>query len=161
MPPSETLDSSHDALREHLVVLVVEHLGVPGDLLAAQRGERAARVDRLAHEPGDDAVRLAEGHAAAHEQVGDVGGRDQLVGRGRGEPLAVEGDPLEHPARGREAELERVGGVEEVLLVLLEVLVVGEREAVQDAVERDEPARRPAAPWRAAARRRPGSSSGA
>jgi hypothetical protein len=81
-------------------------------------------------------VRLAKRQSAAHEQIGDVDGRDQLVGGGLREPLAVEADRREHPACGGERELERVGGVEQVLLVLLHVLVVGQRQAVQDAVER-------------------------
>ena len=62
--------------------------------------------------------------------------------RRAGQALAVEGDRLEHPARGREAQLERVDGVEEVLLVLLHVLVVGQREAVHHAVQRRPGARR-------------------
>ena len=49
---------------------------------------------RLAHEPGDDAVRLAERDAAPDEQVGDVGGGDQLVARRAGQPVAVEADAL-------------------------------------------------------------------
>ena len=41
-----------------------------------------------------------------------------------------EGVPLEHPGRGLQAQVERVDRVEQVLLVLLHVLVVGQREAV-------------------------------
>ena len=43
---------------------------------------------------------------------------------------------VEHLGRHAQAQLERVDRVEERLLVLLEVLVVGERQAVQHAVER-------------------------
>ena len=47
----------------------------------------------------------------------------------RGQPLAVgRRSPLEHPVGRGEAQLERVDGVEEVLLVLLHVLVVGQRQ---------------------------------
>ena len=123
--------------------------------------ERPAAGDRLADQPGDDPVRLAERDAAAHEQVGDVGRGDHLVARGLGQPLALEGDALEHPRRGREAEVERVDGVEQALLVLLHVLVVGQREAVHHAVQRRSGGRPPAAPCRAAARPRRGSSSAA
>src|SRR3712207_7596048 len=45
------------------------------------------------------------------------------------------------PAGGGEAQVERVDGVEQPLLVLLHVLVVGQREGVQRAVERGQPAR--------------------
>ena len=65
------------------------------------------------------------------------------------------------PCGGGEAQLERVGRVEQMLLVLLHVLVVGQRQAVHHAVQRRRGARPPAAPWRAAARRRRGSSSAA
>ena len=101
------------------------------------------------------------GTPRAHEQVGDVGRGDQLVGRRAGEPLAVERDPAEHPGRRLQAQVERVGGVEQVLLVLLHVLVVGQRQAVQHAVQRDQVGRPRAAPSRAAARPRRGSSSAA
>ena len=101
-----------------------------GQLLVAKLRERASLGHRGPHEPGDGAVGLAEGHSRADEQVGDVDGGDHLVGRGRGQALAVEGDALEHPARGGERQGERVGRVEEVLLVLLHVLVVGQRKAV-------------------------------
>src|SRR3712207_8555742 len=46
------------ALAEHRVVLVVEQRAVTGELLPGQGGEGAARVDRRAHEAGDDAVGL-------------------------------------------------------------------------------------------------------
>ena len=42
------------------------------------------------------------------------------------------------PSAACEAQLERVGGVEQVLLVLLHVLVVGERQAVHHAVQPDQ-----------------------
>ena len=42
----------------------------------------------------------------------------------------------EHASGGGETQLDGVGRVEEVLLVLLEVLVVRERKPVEDAVER-------------------------
>ena len=82
-------------------------------------------------------MRLAERHAAPDEHVGDVDRGDHLVGR-RARPAARARnvDPAEHPARRRQAQLERVDGVEEVLLVLLHVLVVGQREAVHHAVQR-------------------------
>ncbi len=85
-------------------------------------------VERMADEAADDAVRLAERQAAADEEVGDVGRRRHLVGGRGGHPLVVEVDPRQHPAERPQAELDRVGGVEERLLVLLQVLAVGERQ---------------------------------
>ncbi len=95
-----------------------------------------AAVERRAHEPRDDAVGLAKGHPEPHQQVGDVGRRDQLVRGGLAHALAVEAHARDHPARGRERQLERVDRVEQVLLVLLQVLVVGQRQRVHHAVER-------------------------
>ena len=46
-----------------------------------------------------------------------------------------------------QAQLERVDRVEQLLLVLLHVLVVGERQAVQHAVQRRQAAQPRAAPW--------------
>ena len=43
--------------------------------------------------------------------------------------------PRDHAGGGGERQLERVDGVEQVLLVLLQVLVVGERQRVHHAVE--------------------------
>ena len=76
---------------------------------------------------------LAERHPLADQQVGDVGRGHHLVGRRLGQPLAVEAQPGEHPLGRLEAELDRVDGVEQRLLVLLEVLGVGERQRVQHA----------------------------
>ena len=139
MPPSEILLSSHELwVEQRLVLLAVlaQHGAVRGELLGGQLGEALARIQRRAHEPGDDAVRLAEGHPVAHQHVGDVGRAEQLLGGGRRHRLALEAHPFDHPARGDQGELQRVGGVEQVLLVLLQVLVVGERQRVQHPLQR-------------------------
>ena len=47
----------------------------------------------------------------------------------------MKADTRDHSVGGGERELERVNGVEQVLLVLLEVLVVGEREGVHYTVQ--------------------------
>ena len=109
-----------------------------GELLARQLGQRAVGLDRRADQPGDDPVRLPERHAALDEHVGDVDGGEHLVRRGGGQPLALEGHPAEHPARRRQRQLQGVDGVEEVLLVLLHVLVVGQRSPVHHPVQRRE-----------------------
>ena len=132
VPPAETLGLQPGALAQDLVVLVVEQLGVGGELLAVELRERRAVLERGPHQPADHAVSLAERHPLAHQQVGDVGGRDDLVARRRGQPLAVEAQPGEQSLGGLEAELDRVDRVEQRLLVLLEVLGVGERQRVQD-----------------------------
>jgi hypothetical protein len=83
-------------------------------------------------------VRFAERDTAPDEQVGEVGGREEVVARGVLHPAAVEVQLADHLARHLKLELERVDRVEQALLVLLEVLVVGERQPVQHSVERRE-----------------------
>jgi siroheme synthase len=56
-----------------------ERFAVACQLGLGEPAQRLAGVERRAREPGDDAVRLAEGDPQAHEQVGEVGCRDQLV----------------------------------------------------------------------------------
>ena len=92
----------------------------------------AAALDRLADEAADDAVGLAEGHAPADEQVGDLGRGKHLVAGCVLHALAVELDPGQHPGGRVEAELDRFDRVEERLLVLLHVLAVGQRQRVHD-----------------------------
>jgi hypothetical protein len=67
------------AALEDLVVGVVEVLGVLADLLGGEARERDPALNRLADEAADDAVGLAEGDAAADQQVGDLGRRQHLI----------------------------------------------------------------------------------
>ena len=90
--------------------------------------------------PETIAVGLTERDALLDEQVRHVGGREHLVGGRLLEPLALEPDSPEHAGGRGEAERERVRGVEERLLVLLEVLVVGHRQPVESAVQPHQPA---------------------
>ena len=62
----------------------------------------------------------------------------ELVGRRLGKALAVEAQATEHPLGRFEAQLEVVDRVEERLLVLLEVLRVGERQPMHDSGEDQE-----------------------
>ena len=89
---------------------------------------------RRAYKARDRAVGLTEGHAEAHEQVGHVGRRDQLIAGGFAQALALEAHAGDHAGRRRERQLERVDDVEQVLLVLLQVLAVRERQRVQHAM---------------------------
>ena len=68
-------------------------------------------------------------------RVGDIGRGDQVVGGGLEHAVAVEGAPRIMPVGDGEGEVERVDRVEEVLLVLLQVLVVGQRQCVDHAVQ--------------------------
>ena len=151
------------ALGEQRVELVVERAEWPASSSrVSSESDAAGGERRRARARRRSRATARNGTPRADEQVGDVGGGDQLVGRppprARSRSKAI---AAEHPARRLQAQVERVDGVEQVLLVLLHVLVVGQREAVHDAVERRQVRRRRAAPSRAAARRRRGSSSAA
>ena len=124
-------------------------------------GQRAPALERGPDEPADDAVGLAERHPLA--RPGGRRRRSPRASRRRPPRPCARGrsQPGEHALGHLEAELDGVHGVEQRLLVLLEVLAVGERQRVQDAEEgrqRAGDARRLA---RAGARRRRGSSSAA
>src|SRR4029079_14300735 len=80
-----------------------ETLSRRGDRVAhAARARRRARSDALgsgvpcgerpvAHRRGDLLVRLPERNPSAHELLGDVGGEQEWVGDGLGEPLPARG----------------------------------------------------------------------
>ena len=67
----------------------------------------------------------------------------ELVAGRLGEAFPIEAQPAEHALGRLEAELEVVDRVEQRLLVLLQVLRVGERQAVQDPGEGQEARRDP------------------
>ena len=76
-------------------------------------------------------VGLAERRAANDEPLGEVGGRRRLaVGRGL-HALGHERRRVDHPADRDERQRDLVDGVEQRLLVLLQVAVVGQRQALQ------------------------------
>ena len=101
------------------------------------------RLERAgSHRGGDLLVGVAERHAVAHERLGGVGRAQQRVGAGGRHPLAVEGQAAyEHRERG-----ERVRGIgargEHRRLVLLQVAVVGERQALDRREQAGQPADR-------------------
>ena len=101
--------------------------------VSSERDGRCRRRSRTS--PATTPWASRKGMPRLHQQVGDVGGRDQLIGGGLA-PCARGGSShRDHPVGGGERQLDGVARVEQVLLVLLEVLVVGERERVHHAVE--------------------------
>jgi hypothetical protein len=78
-------------------------------------------------------VGTAERPAQLHEVVGQVGRGERAARDGGGHPLAPEVGRRDHPGHRRQEQIDGVGRVEEVGLVLLQVLVVRERKAAQHA----------------------------
>ncbi len=107
-------------------------------------GERQlVEIDALvggdADQPAGDVMGLAERQAdLADQPVGKIG-RHRIIGRGDGaHALGVGLEVAHHAGHRRDAELQRIGGVEQRLLVLLHVLAVGERQALEDGAQRHE-----------------------
>ena len=71
-----------------------------------------------------------KGNALADQRVGDVNGGDRLVCGGRSHRRSNV-RPGEQAGRNFERDLERVGGVEQGLLVFLHVLRIGHRQRMQ------------------------------
>ena len=125
-----------------------------------RRGRRASCPPRrLAHEAADDGVRLAERHAAGDQVLGEIGRAER---RDVGGGLMRSTSKVAARSSRRRAETgATVDGVEQQLLVLLQIPVVGERQALEG---RRSPARWPIEPPalpRAARRCRGSSSAGA
>ncbi len=104
-----------------LAVLVERQVVERAPLRLAARDEGAHRL-----------VRIAEGHAALGEVVGDVGREREVGDGGRASSFSVKLQCRQHRGVHAQGDEERVDGVEQRLLVLLVVLVVGQRLRLQE-----------------------------
>ena len=84
-------------------------------------------------------VRLAEGHALAHQLLGQVGGDGAAVAGGRRHPLAVEAQPAHAHRQRRQRPGQVVDLVEAGPLVLLQVAVVGQRQPLEGGQQPGQP----------------------
>ena len=127
------------------------HLGreVRGDRRRGRRRSRSARsmprgLAGRTQAPGD-LVRLAERHALPHQPLGDVGGQREPLGRGRGHRAPRSKRSVATiPAIAGSTRSEGVDRVEDRLLVLLQVPVVRERQALERGQQPGEVADQPA-----------------
>ena len=83
--------------------------------------------DRLA----GDLMRLRERDALPDEPVGDVGRQREAGWRPRRQPLRMEHQRADHPRHRGQQDAELVQSVEDGLLVLLKVAVVGQRQPLE------------------------------
>ena len=88
-------------------------------------------------------MRLAERGAGEDQLLGEVGGRHVRGVGGRLHRRGVELDRREEARHGRQAQRDLVDRVEEGLLVLLEIAVVGERKALEGGEQAGEVADQP------------------
>src|SRR6266480_3029489 len=134
------------------------HRVLPRSQLGQRRGERGMDAGRhgarhsierhpgalgLAHQATDEAVALAKRHAGFHQQVGEVRRAQRGIERGP-HPLGVHAQRGDGPGRGGQDQRQRVESVEQQRLVLLEVLAVPGRKALQGREQRHEVAQQPA-----------------
>ena len=116
-----------------------EHVADPGGQVRRDRGEllvgqvRQLDAELLAapHAGAGDLVGDPERHALADQPLGDVGGEREALRGELGHPLGVEGQRRDHAGEGGQQHLEGVDGVEDRLLVLLQVAVVGQRQRLE------------------------------
>ena len=82
-------------------------------------------------------MRLAKRGALAHEIVGEVG-RHHGAGQRRTHALRAEAALGQRSGRRGEHEQQRIGGVEQVALVVLQILVVARRQSLERREQRRE-----------------------
>ena len=85
----------------------------------------------LGHERADDVVGGTERDPAPDQAVRHGRGGRVALGRGRAHPLRVDGHRLEHPREHAQRGLVDRHRVEQRRLVLLEVALVGQRQALE------------------------------
>jgi len=100
--------------------------------------EGSAGLVGLGDGEADEFVGLAEGDALEDEVVGEVGGEEHGIGGGGEAAVSVDLQFADHLGVHGEGELDGVDGIEEGFLVLLQVAVVGEGEALERGEHGDE-----------------------
>ena len=105
--------------------------------------ELAAELLAAPHAGAGDLVGHPERHALADQPLGDVGGEREALRRQLGHPAGVELQRRDHPGHRRQQHLQGVHGVEDRLLVLLQVAVVGQRQRLE---RREQPGQVPDQP---------------
>ena len=100
--------------------------------------EPLALLDAKMHGASCDGVRFSERHAFLHEVVGKVGGVGEVFRDGAFHDVAFDRHAAQERGVDGEAEFHRVDGVEHAFLVLLQILVVSKRQALDDREHRHE-----------------------
>ncbi len=113
----------------HEIALGERGAGVPGRF-------GSALDDLLSDAP----VSFAEGHARADQFFRRVGGQQAGIARSGSELLAVEREVLDQEGRRGQGIKGAVDGGEERGLVFLQIAVVGKRQPLQNAGQRDQAA---------------------
>ena len=99
-------------------------------VLEAHVLEVDALFDAVVHGLAGDGVRLAERHALLHEIIREVRGVGEVLCHRSLHDFLAHFHAADNLRVDGEAELDRVDGVKDAFLVLLQILVVGERQAL-------------------------------
>ena len=95
-------------------------------------------------QPAHDAVGIAEGHALAYEVIGKVGGKHVALAGQRFDAIGVQLHARQHVGEDGQGRQQRVYGVEEPFLILLQVPVVGQRQSFENSEDAHQTAVNPA-----------------
>ena len=102
-------------------------------------------VLRELHQGTGDLVGIAERDVALDQPLRDIRGQRVALRRELGHALGVHAQGRDHAGEGRQEHLERFDRVEDGLLVLLQVAVVGQREPLERGQQPGEVADQPPA----------------
>ena len=116
----------------------LENVAVPPIFVQSQHFQCLAVLEAIADDPADDAVRGAEGDSPFRQIVRDVRRAGEIFRRGFFHALYVRSDLFQHLRIDRKAVFDRLFRVEKALLILLQVLVVGEGDALDRRQKRRE-----------------------
>ena len=129
----------HAGLKTDLAVkILLKEVGEGAVGLQRQGLQYFPVLNTMGHDLTRDLVGGAEGEALLHQVVGQVGGVDEAA-PGRAEHILGNGLHGGHHGSGHgQAHLDGVYAIEDALLVLLHILVVGQRNALEGGEQGDE-----------------------
>ena len=99
-----------------------------------------AQIDQPAH----DHIGLPEGHPLFHQVISAVGGVDEAARRCPLHVVPPDGQGVHHGGKDGQTHLHGVDGVEQGLLVLLHILVIGQGQPLHHGQQGDQVAVHPA-----------------
>ena len=108
------------------------------EFLQRQIVQGAAPVNTVQDQPADNAVRVPEGHALPHQIIRRVRRIGKSVPGGSFHDILPEFHGIDHSGKQSQTALHRVDGVKGQLLVLLHILVIGQRKSLHRRQHGDE-----------------------
>ena len=118
--------------------VVREEVGQGVEFFHGHVFEPLALFDAKMHGFSCDGVRFSERHAFLYEVVGKVGGVGEVFRDSAFHDVAFDRHAAQESGINGEAEFHRVNGVEHAFLIFLQILVVGERQTLDDREHRHE-----------------------